>query len=43
LRTPRKASRSCWTGLKALLEHHIRLNLTPDRYPKGIEEQVIGQ
>jgi uncharacterized protein YndB with AHSA1/START domain len=26
-------------GLKALLEHKIRLNLTADRYPKGIEEQ----
>jgi uncharacterized protein YndB with AHSA1/START domain len=26
-------------GLKALLEHNIRLNLTTDRYPKGIEEQ----
>ncbi len=26
-------------GLKALLEHSIRLNLTADRYPKGIEEQ----
>jgi uncharacterized protein YndB with AHSA1/START domain len=25
-------------GLKALLEHNIRLNLVPDRYPKGIEE-----
>ena len=30
-------------GLKALLEHNIRLNLTLDRYPKGIEEQVIGE
>jgi uncharacterized protein YndB with AHSA1/START domain len=29
-------------GMKALLEHNIRLNLTLDRYPKGIEEQVIG-
>jgi uncharacterized protein YndB with AHSA1/START domain len=29
-------------GMKALLEHDIRLNLTLDRYPKGIEEQVIG-
>lgn len=28
-------------GLKALLEHDIRLNLTADRYPKGIEEQEI--
>lgn len=25
-------------GLKALLEHGIRLNLVPDRYPKGIED-----
>jgi uncharacterized protein YndB with AHSA1/START domain len=25
-------------GLKALLEHNVRLNLVPDRYPKGIEE-----
>jgi uncharacterized protein YndB with AHSA1/START domain len=25
-------------GLKALLEHSVRLNLTADRYPKGIEE-----
>ncbi len=25
-------------GLKALLEHDIRLNLVPDRYPKGIEQ-----
>jgi len=24
-------------GLKALLEHHVRLNLVADRYPKGIE------
>lgn len=30
-------------GLKALLEHDIRLNLTLDRYPKGIDEQVIGR
>ena len=29
-------------GLKALLEHGVRLNLTADRYPKGIEDQVIG-
>jgi uncharacterized protein YndB with AHSA1/START domain len=29
-------------GLKALLEHGIRLNLVPDRYPAGIEEQVVG-
>jgi uncharacterized protein YndB with AHSA1/START domain len=26
-------------GMKALLEHDIRLNLTTDRYPNGIEEQ----
>jgi hypothetical protein len=25
-------------GLKALLEHNIRLNLVADCYPKGIEE-----
>jgi uncharacterized protein YndB with AHSA1/START domain len=25
-------------GLKALLEHDVRLNLTLDRYPKGVEE-----
>jgi len=25
-------------GAKALLEHDIRLNLVPDRYPKGLEE-----
>jgi hypothetical protein len=25
-------------GAKALLEHGIRLNLVPDRYPKGLEE-----
>jgi uncharacterized protein YndB with AHSA1/START domain len=25
-------------GLKALLEYNVRLNLTADRYPKGIEE-----
>jgi uncharacterized protein YndB with AHSA1/START domain len=25
-------------GLKALLEHNIKLNLVPDRYPKGVEE-----
>jgi uncharacterized protein YndB with AHSA1/START domain len=30
-------------GLKALLEHNIQLNLTLDRYPKGIEDQVIGK
>jgi hypothetical protein len=25
-------------GLKALLEHDVRLNLVADRYPKGIAE-----
>lgn len=25
-------------GLKALLEHNVRLNLVADRYPRGIEE-----
>ena len=25
-------------GLKALLEHNVRLNLVADRYPQGIEE-----
>ena len=25
-------------GLKALLEHNVQLNLTADRYPKGLEE-----
>jgi uncharacterized protein YndB with AHSA1/START domain len=25
-------------GAKALLEHGIRLNLVPDRYPQGLEE-----
>src|SRR5687767_13217687 len=29
-------------GLKGLLEHNIRLNLTLDRYPKGVEDQEIG-
>ena len=26
-------------GLKALLEHGVRLNLVQDRYPSGVEEQ----
>jgi hypothetical protein len=30
-------------GMKALLEHNIRLNLTEGRYPKGIEEQTVGE
>ena len=25
-------------GLKALLEHGVRLNLVADRYPKGVDE-----
>jgi hypothetical protein len=25
-------------GLKALLEHDVRLNLVADRFPEGIEE-----
>ena len=30
----------CWVlaGLKALLEHNVRLNLVADRFPKGIAE-----
>jgi uncharacterized protein YndB with AHSA1/START domain len=28
-------------GLKALLEHGVRLNLVADRYPKGVEEQEL--
>jgi hypothetical protein len=28
-------------GLKALLEHGIRLNLVADRYPKGIDEHEL--
>jgi uncharacterized protein YndB with AHSA1/START domain len=28
-------------GLKALLEHGVRLNLTGDRYPEGIDEQEL--
>jgi hypothetical protein len=31
-----------WIDLNALLEPNIRLNVTLDCYPKGIEEQVIG-
>ena len=30
-------------GMKALLEHDIQLNLTLDRYPKGVEDQMIGK
>jgi hypothetical protein len=26
------------SGLKALLEHDVKLNLVADRYPKGVEE-----
>lgn len=25
-------------GLKAWLEHNVRLNLVPDRHPKGIDQ-----
>jgi hypothetical protein len=28
-------------GLKALLEHGVRLNLIADRYPEGIDEQQL--
>ena len=28
-------------GLKALLEHGVRLNLVGDRYPKGLDDQVL--
>jgi uncharacterized protein YndB with AHSA1/START domain len=28
-------------GLKAFLEHAVRLNLTADRYPAGVEEQEV--
>jgi uncharacterized protein YndB with AHSA1/START domain len=28
-------------GMKAMLEYNVRLNLTADRYPKGVEEQQI--
>jgi hypothetical protein len=28
-------------GLKAFLEHDVRLNLTADRYPAGVDEQEI--
>ena len=28
-------------GLKALLEHGVRLNLVGDRYPKGFDDQVL--
>jgi uncharacterized protein YndB with AHSA1/START domain len=28
-------------GLKALLEHNVRLNLTADRYPKGVDEHEL--
>jgi uncharacterized protein YndB with AHSA1/START domain len=29
-------------GLKALLEHNVRLNLTADRYPKGLHHSCAG-
>ena len=28
-------------GLKAFLEHRVRLNLVGDRYPKGVDEQQL--
>jgi hypothetical protein len=28
-------------GLKALLEHGVRLNLVGDRYPSGIDEHQV--
>jgi uncharacterized protein YndB with AHSA1/START domain len=28
-------------GLKALLEHQVRLNLVGDRYPKGVDEHTL--
>lgn len=28
-------------GLKAFLEHGVKLNLTADRYPEGIDEQEL--
>jgi hypothetical protein len=28
-------------GLKALLEHGVRLNLVGDRYPKGVEDHTV--
>jgi uncharacterized protein YndB with AHSA1/START domain len=30
-------------GMKAFLEHGVRLNLVGDRYPKGVDEQEIGK
>ena len=30
-------------GLKALLEHGVRLNLVGDRYPKGMDEETLTQ
>jgi uncharacterized protein YndB with AHSA1/START domain len=29
-------------GLKALLEHNVRLNLTGDRYPKGVQDHCAA-
>ena len=28
-------------GLKAILEHGVRLNLVADRYPKGVDEHEL--
>jgi uncharacterized protein YndB with AHSA1/START domain len=30
-------------GLKALLEHGVRLNLVADRYPKGVDEHELAK
>ena len=30
-------------GLKALLEHGVRLNLVGDRYPEGVDEQELAK
>jgi uncharacterized protein YndB with AHSA1/START domain len=30
-------------GLKALLEHGVRLNLVGDRYPKGVDEHTLAK
>ena len=30
-------------GLKALLEHGVRLNLVGDRYPKGVDEHELAK
>jgi hypothetical protein len=30
-------------GLKAFLEHGVRLNLVGDRYPKGLDVQELAK